>query len=124
MVKQPFRSVPKEWPQQHVVRREITLQQLEDASDHSITWLRHATFILQLAGRRIVLDPFLANRASPLSFAGLQRFVPAPLGITDLGHTDTLVISHNYYDHLCWHTLKHLPNRKTVEVIHPTGLAP
>ncbi len=123
VVKQAFRPVPKEWPQHHVVPSEIALQQLEAASEHSITWLGHAAFVLQLGGRRIVLDPFLANRASPLSFAGPRRFIPAPLGITDLGQIDTLVISHNHYDHLCWHTLKHLPNRETVEVMCPTGLA-
>ena len=66
---------------------------------------------------------FLANRASPLSFSGPRRRIPAPLGITDLGHIDTVVISNNHYDHLCWHTLKHLPNRETIEVICPTGLA-
>ena len=70
------------------------------------------------------MDPFLANRASPLSLAGPRQFISAPLGINDLGHIDTLVISHNHYDHLCWDTLKHLPNRKSVEVIRPTGLAP
>jgi N-acyl-phosphatidylethanolamine-hydrolysing phospholipase D len=122
--RQAFRPLPKDWPQQHIVPTEIAQQQLETAGDHSITWLGHAAFVLQLGGRRIVLDPFLANRASPLSFAGPRRFIPAPLGITDLGHIDTLVISHNHYDHLCWHTLKHLPNRETVEVICPTGLAP
>ena len=124
VVKQAFRPVPKEWPQHHVVPPEIALQQLEAANEHSITWLGHAAFVLQLGGRRIVLDPFLANRASPLSFAGPRRFIPAPLGITDLGQIDTLVISHNHYDHLCWPTLKHMPNHKIVEVIYPTGLAP
>ena len=99
------------------------MQQLEAASEHSITWLGHVAFGLQLGGRRIVLDPFLANRARLLSFAGPRRFIPALLGITDLGQIDTLVISQNHYDHLCFHTLKHLPNRKTVEVMCPTGLA-
>ena len=99
------------------------MQQLEAASEHSITWLGHVAIVLQLGGRRIVLDPFLANRASLLSFAGPRRFIPAPLGITDLGQIDTLVISHNHYDHLYWQNLKHLTNRETVEIMCPTGLA-
>jgi len=121
--RQAFRPLPKDSPQQHIVPTEIAQQQLETAGDHSITWLGHAAFVLQLGGQRILLDPFLANRANPFSFAGPRRFIPAPLSITDLGHVDTVVISNNHYDHLCWHTLKHLPNRETVEVICPTGLA-
>jgi L-ascorbate metabolism protein UlaG (beta-lactamase superfamily) len=122
--RQAFRPLPKSWPQQHSVSTEVAKHQLETTGEHTVTWLGHAAFLLKLGGRRIVIDPFLANRASPFSFAGPRRFIPAPLGIQDLGHIDTLVISHNHYDHLCWHTLKHLPNRQTVEVICPTGLMP
>ena len=82
--RQAFRPLPKDWPQQHMVPAEIAKTQLENGGDHSITWLGHAAFVLQLGGRRIVLEPFLANRASRFSFAGPRRFIPAPLGITDL----------------------------------------
>ncbi len=102
VVRQAFRPMPKQWPQHRVIPPEIALQQLEAASEYSITWLGHAAFVLQLGGRRIVLDSFLANRVSLLSFAGPRRFIPAPLGITDLGQIDTLMISHNHYDHLRW----------------------
>lgn len=122
--RQAFRRLPTEWPRHHAVPPEVAKQQLESSGVHSITWLGHAAFVLNLGGRRIVIDPFLAHRASPLSFAGPRRFIPSPLGIQELGPIDTLVISHNHYDHLCWHTLKQLPNRQTIEVICPTGLMP
>lgn len=124
IVRQAFRPMPKSWPTEHAVPVEIAQQQLANCGPHAITWLGHAGFALTLNGRRIVIDPFLADRASPVSFAGPRRFIPAPLNILDLGPIDTLVISHNHYDHLCWHTLKHLPNKATVQVICPTGLGP
>ena len=67
---------------------------------------------------------FSANRASSWSFAGPRQFIPAPLGITNLDQIDTLVISNNHYNHLCWHTLKQLPNSETVEVVCPQGSLP
>lgn len=122
IVRQAFRPMPKSWPDAHAVPASIARDQLANCGQHAITWLGHAGFALTLNGRRIVIDPFLADRASPVSFAGPRRFIPAPLNILDLGPIDTLVISHNHYDHLCWHTLKHLPNKATVQVICPTGL--
>ncbi len=124
IARQAFRPMPKDWPTEHALSPELAQLQLDASGPHAITWLGHAAFALTLGGRRIVLDPFLAERASPFSFAGPRRFIPAPLGIQDLGPIDTLVISHNHYDHLCWHTLKHLPNKATVQVICPTGLMP
>jgi N-acyl-phosphatidylethanolamine-hydrolysing phospholipase D len=122
IMRQAFRPMPTSWPTEHAVPAAIARGQLAECGEHAITWLGHAGFALTLGGRRIVIDPFLADRASPVSFAGPRRFIPAPLGIRDLGPIDTLVISHNHYDHLCWHTLKHLPNKATVQVICPTGL--
>ena len=119
--RQAFRRLPTEWPQHHAVPPEVAKQQLESSGIHSITWLGHAAFVLNLGGRRIVIDPFLTNRASPLSFTGPRRFIHSHLGIQELGPIDTLVISYNHCDHLCWHTLKQLPNRQTIEVICPTG---
>lgn len=123
LFRQALRPMPKEWPASHVLASDDAKAQLMTHSGHAVTWLGHASFLLTLNGRRIVIDPFLADRASPLSFAGPRRFVKAPLQLQDLGVIDTLVISHNHYDHLCWHTLKHLENKATVQVICPSGLA-
>ena len=83
--RQAFRRVPTEWPRHHTVPPEVATQLLESSGVHSITWLGHATFVLYLGGRRIVIDHFLTNRASPLSFTGLRRFIPLPPGIQELG---------------------------------------
>ena len=123
IARQACRPLPQQLPSEHAIPQNLARIELAAAGPHSITWLGHAGFCMQLGGRRIVIDPFLANRASPLSFAGPRRFVHAPLSITDLEPFDTLVISHNHYDHLCWHTLKQIKNPANIEVVCPTGLA-
>lgn len=77
-------------------------------SEPTLTWIGHATFLLQLGGVNVLTDPHLTERASPLSFAGPKRHVPPALAIGDLPHIDAVVISHSHYDHLDLRTVKAL----------------
>jgi N-acyl-phosphatidylethanolamine-hydrolysing phospholipase D len=65
-----------------------------------IAWLGHDTFLLLIGGTVIMTDPHLTERASPVSFAGPKRQVPAPVAVGELPHVDVVLISHNHYDHL------------------------
>ncbi len=66
----------------------------------TLTWIGHATLLLQIGGVNVLTDPNLSERASPLSFAGPKRFVPPALDFDSLPHVDVVVISHSHYDHL------------------------
>lgn len=76
--------------------------------EDTLTWLGHATFLLQLGGSNILTDPHLTSRASPLSFAGPKRHMAPPLNFDELPHIDIVVVSHSHYDHLDRPTLKRL----------------
>jgi N-acyl-phosphatidylethanolamine-hydrolysing phospholipase D len=66
----------------------------------SVTWIGHATALLQLGGKNVLTDPMFSERASPFTFIGPRRKVPLPVQIAELPHIDLVVISHNHYDHL------------------------
>ena len=70
------------------------------ASDFRVTWLGHSTLLVELDGARLLVDPVWGERASPMSFAGPERFYAPPLALDDLPPLDAVVISHDHYDHL------------------------
>jgi N-acyl-phosphatidylethanolamine-hydrolysing phospholipase D len=66
----------------------------------TVTWVGHATVLLQTAGVNVLTDPQFSERASPVQFAGPRRVVPPTPALTDLPHIDAVLISHDHYDHL------------------------
>lgn len=80
-------------------------------SDLRVTWLGHSTLLVELDGTRVLADPVWGTRASPMTFAGPQRFYAPPLALADLPDIDAVVISHDHYDHLDEPTIKALADR-------------
>ncbi|MCW5661315.1 MAG: MBL fold metallo-hydrolase [Burkholderiaceae bacterium] len=66
----------------------------------AVTWIGHATVLVQLGGLNVLTDPMFSNRASPLSFLGPSRAQKPGLWPHELPRIDLVVISHNHYDHL------------------------
>ena len=65
-----------------------------------VTWIGHATILIQYKGINILTDPMFSDRASPVGFLGPKRHNPPALLIEDLPDIDYIVISHSHYDHL------------------------
>lgn len=84
-----------------------------------VTFVNHATVLIQTQGLNILTDPIWSDRASPFSFAGPHRYRPPGLLFDDLPPIDVVMISHNHYDHMDVPTL-----RRLVERWHPTILVP
>ena len=78
----------------------------------TLTWIGHASLLLQIGGVNVLTDPHLTERASPVSFAGPKRHVAPAFDFDTLPHADVVVISHNHYDHLDLETVKRLNRQK------------
>ena len=65
-----------------------------------ITWIGHASMLVQAGGLNVLTDPVFSNRASPIQLVGPARAQPPAVAIADLPPIDVVVISHNHYDHL------------------------
>lgn len=88
----------------------------------AITYVNHATFLIQTGGLNILLDPVWSDRVSPLSFAGPKRMRPPGLKFEDLPEIDLVIISHNHYDHLDIETLRKLKSLYEPDFIVPLGV--
>ncbi len=82
-------------------------------SQPKITWIGHATALVQYQGFSFLTDPHLSDQASPLPAlgAGPKRVVPPALRVDQLPKIDFVVISHNHYDHLDDFTVKAIGNQ-------------
>jgi len=91
----------------------------------SLTWIGHATFLIQLNGLNILTDPQFSERASPLSWAGPKRVVAAALALSDLPEIDAVIISHDHYDSLDVASVKALAThntQRTLSFLVPLGM--
>ncbi len=88
----------------------------------ALTWIGHASFLLQFGGLNILTDPHLTRRTSPVSWAGPERLAPLGLDFPDLPKIDLVVISHSHYDHLDLPTVQRLAREHDPLFVVPLGL--
>ncbi|KAK7747329.1 hypothetical protein SLS53_001582 [Cytospora paraplurivora] len=76
------------------------------------TWLGHACHYVEFpSGLRVLFDPVLEDRCSPLTFMGPKRYTRTACLIADLPFLDAVVISHSHYDHLSLPTVREIQRR-------------
>lgn len=91
----------------------------------SLTWIGHATFLIQFSGLNILTDPHFSERASPLSWAGPQRVVPPAMTLGELPEIDAVIISHDHYDALDLATVEALAShnhQRSLTFVVPLGM--
>ena len=80
-----------------------------------VTWVGHATVLVQLDGCRVLTDPLLRAR-----MAHLRRHAPAPSGEATT-RLDAVLVSHLHGDHMDLPSLRRID--REVPLIVPRGAA-
>ncbi|MDG1443761.1 MAG: MBL fold metallo-hydrolase [Pseudomonadales bacterium] len=87
-----------------------------------VTYINHATTLIQVQGLNIMTDPIYSERASPFQWAGPKRVRAPGIAMKDLPNIDVILISHNHYDHLDVETLRQLTARQAKPPLVLSGL--
>ncbi len=86
-----------------------------------ISYVGHASFLIQTAGLNILLDPVWSKRASPFRHIGPKRVNDPGIAFADLPPIDVVLVSHGHYDHLDVATLSRLAAAHRPRIITPLG---
>ncbi|EMY60318.1 beta-lactamase family protein [Leptospira terpstrae serovar Hualin str. LT 11-33 = ATCC 700639] len=106
----PHSLDPKDYPPFPILQNDGN-QLLTNHSKLSVTWVGHATTLIQIDGVNILTDPIWSERCSPVSFIGPKRYTPPGIKIENLPRIDIVILSHNHYDHTDLPTLKQLEEK-------------
>ena len=116
-----FQSKRARWPKSANGARYDQPPQRVEGSRLRVTYIGHASLLLQTRGINILVDPVWSQRASPLRFAGPKRVNQPGVKFEDLPPIDVVLISHNHYDHMDLATLSKLARAHAPRVITPLG---
>jgi L-ascorbate metabolism protein UlaG (beta-lactamase superfamily) len=123
---QPFWTVPRmlftprtRWPSEVSVEPRRPPDPGPD--EVVVTFVGHATFLIQVAATNVLIDPVYSRRASPVSFAGPRRVRVPGVRLEDLPTISLVLLSHNHYDHCDLRSLQLLERRFHPPVVTPLG---
>lgn len=91
------------------------------AGELRVTFVNHATVLIQVDGLNILTDPMWSERGSPVTWAGPRRVRPPGIRFEDLPPIDAVLVSHNHYDHLDVPTLRRLSGEHSPKIFAGLG---
>jgi L-ascorbate metabolism protein UlaG (beta-lactamase superfamily) len=86
-----------------------------------LSFIGHASWLLQTGGRNLLIDPVWAERASPLSFLGPKRANAPGVAFDDLPPIHAVIVTHNHYDHMDLGVLARLWRQHRPMIVTPLG---
>jgi len=121
MVGSRFRGTRAKWPARAPSPYADRPPARVDGSGLRVSYVGHASFLLQTAGLNILLDPVWSERVSPFRFVGPKRVNDPGIALTDLPPINVVLVSHGHYDHLDLPTLVQLAAAHRPRIIAPLG---
>ena len=114
IMKQFFKGDPSFQPKEQPPIEHIdSLEIVKKENDlHRVTWFGHSAFLLEAAGKNILIDPMMGEVAAPHSLLGSKRFnQEQPISLEKLPQIDLVIISHDHYDHLDYGSIQRIKNK-------------
>jgi L-ascorbate metabolism protein UlaG (beta-lactamase superfamily) len=110
-----------DWPKQVANLAQPKIAEKVLAGEVHVTFINHATFLLQFESLNVLTDPVFSKRASPVQWAGPKRVREPAVTVDRLPKIDLVVVSHNHYDHLDVGSLKDLSDLHGPRFLVPLG---
>lgn len=123
MVKWMWQMETVEWPEwivDPIQPPPVTV----DKGELRVTYVNHATVLLQIDEANILTDPIWSFRAGPFSWMGVKRIRKPGVAFEDLPKIDLVLISHDHYDHLDLPTLTKIVQKDDPMILTGLGLKP
>lgn len=95
----------------------MTAEQLTDEQQDVLYRLGHSSIAMKIDQQLILTDPVFSDRASPVQWAGPKRFHQPPISLEQLPNIDTVLISHDHYDHLDKASIKSLTDKVELFIV-------
>src|SRR5262249_53133063 len=92
-----------------------------DGAKGRLSFVGHASCLVQTAGLNILVDPVLSVRARPIAGGGPMRRNAPGFGSEALPKVDLELVRHGNYDHLGTSSLSRLADKFAPRVITPLG---
>ena len=108
------------WPERVPVTPTVPPPRVE-GEGMLVTWIGHATVLVQTQGLNILTDPVWSDVVSPFPPVGPTRVRAPGVRFEDLPKIDLVLISHNHYDHMDLPTLKRLWARDRPLIVTSLG---
>jgi L-ascorbate metabolism protein UlaG (beta-lactamase superfamily) len=88
---------------------------MQDTNQTRVTWFGHSTVLVELEGKRLLLDPTFNDYPSPFPIFGGKRFSGVlPIEPQELPPIDVVLLSHDHYDHLDYHSIMQLKDKTSL----------
>ncbi len=101
--------------------RSVAVWPAERVAGCEVTMIGHASILIQVAGLNVLVDPVWSDRAGPGGLLGPRRANSPGISFEHLPPIDTVLVSHNHYDHLDAKTLARLVAAHRPRIIAPLG---
>lgn len=121
-IKWKLGSTKAKWPKWIDIKAASNIQERVYGKELKVTWINHATVLLQTQGLNVLTDPVFSERTSPVKWAGPKRVHSPGISLDKLPPIDVVLVSHDHYDALDVPTLEMLWERDKPRIFAGLGV--